>query len=127
MSLCARRPLSFFVLAASLAAPATMAQAAVPVAHPQITVLSTTAGAHRRPGRHVRRRGRRAPPEGGVYARHAVVIDPSTDEVLYEKNAAESVPIASLSKLMTDMVFLEQKPDLDRQVEVEPEDLQGAG
>jgi D-alanyl-D-alanine endopeptidase (penicillin-binding protein 7) len=55
------------------------------------------------------------------------VIDPLTDEVLYEKNAASSVPIASLSKLMTVRVFLEQLPDLDRMVEVTQAELQGAG
>ncbi len=76
--------------------------------------------------RRIRRRSRRAPP-GGVWARNAVVIDPVTDEVLYEKNAASSVPIASLSKLMTVQVFLQQLPDLDRTVEVTRAELQGAG
>jgi len=80
-----------------------------------------------RTGTKPRRRSRRAPPPGGVYARHAVVFDPATGEMLYEKNAAISVPIASLSKLMTTMVFLEQEPYLDRRVEVTRAELQGAG
>jgi len=79
-----------------------------------------------RTGTKPRRRVRRAPP-GGVYARHAVVFDPATGEVLYEKNAAISVPIASLSKLMTVIVFLEQEPYLERRVEVTRAELQGGG
>jgi D-alanyl-D-alanine endopeptidase (penicillin-binding protein 7) len=62
-----------------------------------------------------------------VYARHAIVVDPRTGEVLYEKNAGSSVPIASLTKLMTALVFLEQKPDLDRKVEVTRAEITGAG
>ncbi len=72
------------------------------------------------------RRARRAPP-GGVYARNAIVIDPGTGEVLFEKAAGTLVPIASLTKLMTAMVFLELQPDLDREVEVTRVELQGAG
>jgi serine-type D-Ala-D-Ala endopeptidase (penicillin-binding protein 7) len=77
-----------------------------------------------------RRRGRRArrpPPPGGVYARNAVVLDPATGELLYEKDAGRTVPIASLSKLMTVLVFLEQDPDLSRMVEVTRAELSGAG
>jgi len=67
---------------------------------------------------------RRAPP-GGVYARCAVVMDPATGKVLYDKNADRSAPIASISKLMSVMVFLEQKPDLTREVEVTREEIYG--
>jgi D-alanyl-D-alanine endopeptidase (penicillin-binding protein 7) len=56
-----------------------------------------------------------------------VVLDPATGELLYEKNAGTTVPIASLSKLMTVLVFLDQKPDLDRVVEVTRAELSGAG
>ena len=42
-------------------------------------------------------------------------MDPSTGEVLFAKNSDRSVPIASLTKLMTALVFLEQKPSLDRE------------
>jgi serine-type D-Ala-D-Ala endopeptidase (penicillin-binding protein 7) len=68
-----------------------------------------------------------APPRGGVYARNAVVIDPATDEVLFEKQSLQTVPIASLTKLMSAMVFLEQKPDLRRMAEVTREELRGGG
>jgi D-alanyl-D-alanine endopeptidase (penicillin-binding protein 7) len=74
-----------------------------------------------------RRRTRRAPPAGGVYARNALVMDAQTGEVLYSKNADRVVPIASLSKLMTAMVFLEQKPDLDREVEITRAEITGGG
>ncbi len=37
------------------------------------------------------------------------------------------MPLASLTKLMTAMVFLEQKPDLDRMVEVTPVEITGGG
>jgi D-alanyl-D-alanine endopeptidase (penicillin-binding protein 7) len=77
--------------------------------------------------RHRRRSRRHAPPVGGVYARNAILLDPTTGEVLFEKNSSRSVPIASLTKLMTAMVFLEQKPDLTREVEVTTTELSGAG
>lgn len=75
-------------------------------------------------GRRVRRA---APPVGGVYARNAILVDPRTGEVLFAKNAQRQVPIASLTKLMTALVFLEQKPNLRRVVEVHAEDMSGAG
>ena len=78
-------------------------------------------------GKHARtHRARRAPP-GGVWARNAIVLDPATGEVLFEKNSDRSVPIASLTKLMTIMVLLEQKPDLSREVEVTRAEMRGAG
>ncbi len=76
--------------------------------------------------RHVRRRYRRPPP-GGVYARNAIVVDPSSGEVLFEKNSSVSVPVASLTKLMTDLVFLETEPDLERTHTVTRLDLAGMG
>jgi serine-type D-Ala-D-Ala endopeptidase (penicillin-binding protein 7) len=84
--------------------------------------------ATRKPTRHVARarRARRAPP-GGVYARCAYVMDPVTGTVLYQKNADQSAPIASITKLMTAMVFLEQKPNLLRDVEVTREELYQGG
>ena len=83
---------------------------------------------HRKPTRKATRarRVRRAPP-GGIYARCAVVMDPVTGTVLYQKNADRSAPIASITKLMTAMVFLEQKPNLLRDVEVTREELYKGG
>jgi len=102
-------------------------------AWPTMTVAATTspepAVAHApikhrtvRHSRHLRR-----PPGGVVYARNAILLDPLTDSVLYEKNAETPAPIASLTKLMTALVFLEQNPDLRRSAEVTPVELSGAG
>lgn len=83
-------------------------------------VTATVAAASRT---HHRRRG----PRGVVYARNAIVLDPETDEVLFEKNADTAVPIASLTKLMTDMVYLETEPDLSQLAEVTWNELRGGG
>lgn len=128
MSLTARRAVLLALAASLLAAPApaaTATTAATTGAKTQVQGGSTSGkkSASKRP----RRRARRLPPGGVVWARHAVVIDPATDKVLFEKNAAVSAPIASLSKLMTALVFLGLDPDLDRVVEVTREDLAGAG
>ena len=115
-------------LLAATALKAGAATVAAPAPTPAPTVITTHSGtaattrrAHRRTYHH------RVPPEGGVYARNAILLDPLTGEVLFEKNASRSVPIASLSKLMTALVFLEQKPDLDKQVTVRADELAGAG
>ena len=124
MSLSALRPWGALILAALVAQPATMAGAATPVSRHATGIHSALAA---RNGTGRRHRRRRAAPPGGVYARNAVVLDPSTGQVLYSKNADSVVPIASLSKLMTVMVVLEQKPDLDRWVEVTRDDWHGVG
>ena len=63
----------------------------------------------------------------GVNARAALLIDAQTGEVLYDKNSGTPMPIASLTKMMTAMVFLEGKPDLGKRVMVSREDLAGSG
>ena len=126
MSLRARRP-SLLLLLAILCASPTMTAEAATTGSRTPSLGRTSAGAAKMPVRRRARHRARRPPPGGVYARQAVVLDPATDEILYEKNSAVTVPIASLSKLMTTLVFLEQQPDLDRHVEVAREDLTGAG
>ncbi len=119
----ALRTLGGLLLLALLAGTARTADAATHKhrpKHPASTLAHKSA--HGR-----RHRGHSAPPAGGVYARNAILIDPSTGEVLFAKNAAAPVPIASLTKLMTALVFLEQKPDLTREVEVTQTELSGAG
>ena len=64
---------------------------------------------------------------GGVNARAALVVDAETGEVLFDKNSGQAMPIASLTKLMTAMVYLETKPDLTRRAMVSREDLAGSG
>jgi D-alanyl-D-alanine endopeptidase (penicillin-binding protein 7) len=121
------------LLSALLATLGTMAMAAptAPTA-PGAPTLATRAGGAASPAtthryHHRAHHHRLPPPPGGVYARNAILLDPATGEVLYEKNSSRSVPIASLTKLMTAMVFLEQKPDLSREVEVTQAELAGAG
>jgi serine-type D-Ala-D-Ala endopeptidase (penicillin-binding protein 7) len=136
------------LLILSLAYPATTADAATPKTRPTKTSRASaassragkgTAGAkvtRKSPGksrstvasrRRTRRRRAPAPPPGGVYARNAVVIDLATDKVLFEKRSEQTVPIASLTKLMTALVFLEQQPDLRRSVEVTRDEIRGGG
>jgi len=121
-----RRGLGSLFLAVMIAFSATMADAATTRKKTR-TSVHRTAKAGKAGKRHRVRRARRGPPGGVVYARSAVVYDPVTNEVLFQKNAAASVPIASLTKLMTAMVFLDQEPDLGRTAEVTRADLSGAG
>lgn len=74
-----------------------------------------------------KKRSRRARPSKGVNARAALLIDAQTGEVLFDKNGGMPMPIASLTKLMTAIVFLETDPDLSKRVMVTREDLAGAG
>ena len=56
-------------------------------------------------------------------ARSALVIDEASGEVLAEKNPDAIVPIASLTKLMTAMVFLDSKPNLGDRIKITGEDV----
>jgi D-alanyl-D-alanine endopeptidase (penicillin-binding protein 7) len=129
MTFRALRTLGLLLLLALLAGPARTADAATHKAKASVHATARARkGMRANAVRHRRHRGRHlAPPAGGVYARNAILVDPSTGEVLFEKNSARSVPIASLTKLMTALVFLEQKPDLSREVEVTPAEISGAG
>ena len=49
-----------------------------------------------------------------ISAISAVVIDEVTGQILYEKNKDEKRSIASLSKIITAWIFLEQNPDLSQ-------------
>jgi D-alanyl-D-alanine carboxypeptidase len=51
-----------------------------------------------------------------------VVIDSKTGEVLWSKNATNTMPIASLTKLVSAYVFLEAKPAFDRVVSYSVQD-----
>jgi D-alanyl-D-alanine endopeptidase (penicillin-binding protein 7) len=50
---------------------------------------------------------------------HVVVVDDTTGEVLLEKDALTAAPIASLTKLMTAMVVLDARQDLDETLRIE--------
>lgn len=111
-------------LGATTKAPASKA----PTAKPKTTTVRTSASATAAKTHRARRRGvRRSPPGGVVWARNAIVLDPQSGDVLYEKNSGASAPCASLTKMMTALVFLEQKPDFDRSVEVTQAELTGGG
>ncbi|MFM8559774.1 MAG: D-alanyl-D-alanine carboxypeptidase family protein, partial [bacterium] len=114
-------------LYATFATKAEAAPSPVVAGPPEIAARAPNPTAATTRKRRTTRSRRRTPPPGGVYARNAILLDPTTGEVLFEKNAARSVPIASITKLMTAMVVLEQQPDLEREVEVTATDLAGAG
>jgi len=52
-----------------------------------------------------------------------LIVDAETGEVLYDKNAAAVVPIASITKLMTAVVVLDAGLPLDEPIEISREDL----
>ncbi|HSE63171.1 MAG TPA: hypothetical protein VLG15_06120, partial [Thermoanaerobaculia bacterium] len=53
----------------------------------------------------------------------AYVIDATNGRVLFTKNPQQVLPIASLTKLVTAMVFLQTEPDWERVIEMTPEDI----
>lgn len=53
----------------------------------------------------------------------AFVVDQDSSKVLFEKNAEVSLPIASITKLMTSLIVVESKQDLDEMLEITNEDL----
>jgi len=52
-----------------------------------------------------------------------MVVNQETKDVYFEKNSSVSLPIASITKLMTAMVILDSKLSLDEVVEINPEDV----
>jgi len=57
-----------------------------------------------------------------IAAKSAAVIDVQSGQVLYEKNARQKMPIASLTKLMSAYVFLQTNPDGRETVTIARED-----
>jgi D-alanyl-D-alanine endopeptidase (penicillin-binding protein 7) len=53
----------------------------------------------------------------------ALVIDPASHETVYAKSPDEVVPIASITKLMTEMVVLDSHLDLDTTVTIDKDDF----
>jgi D-alanyl-D-alanine endopeptidase (penicillin-binding protein 7) len=56
-------------------------------------------------------------------AEAAVIYDPETNKVLWEQNAQAQRSIASITKVMTATVFLENDPDLSQQVSIVRSDV----
>ncbi len=56
-------------------------------------------------------------------SQHAMVFDEQTGRVLLEKNANDVVPIASVTKLMTAMVVLDAKLDMEEPITIDQVDV----
>ncbi|MCK4554177.1 serine hydrolase [Candidatus Parcubacteria bacterium] len=50
-----------------------------------------------------------------ITVKSAIVINEQTDEILWQKNATTTLPLASLTKLVAVKVFLDTRPSLDRE------------
>jgi len=61
-----------------------------------------------------------------VQAAAAVIFNPVNGQILYEENSQEKRSIASITKVMTALVYLEDSPDLDQTVTVERSDVYAA-
>lgn len=59
----------------------------------------------------------------GLRSNAALVLDESSSEILFAKNPEAVLPIASLTKLMTALVVLEAKQDMDEVLTVTSEDV----
>ena len=53
----------------------------------------------------------------------ALVLDQNNSEVLFEKNAGVALPIASITKLMTGLIVVEAKQDMDEYLTITDEDV----
>ena len=58
-----------------------------------------------------------------LHAKAAYVVDETSNRVLFQKNPDSLYPIASLTKLMTALVFFQTRPQFDQVVEITPEDV----
>lgn len=66
-------------------------------------------------------------PKPEIYARGAVVIDSEDDFLLFRNNINDVFPIASITKLMTALVFLEYNPGWETVYEIKREDRREGG
>jgi D-alanyl-D-alanine endopeptidase (penicillin-binding protein 7) len=58
-----------------------------------------------------------------VQSAAALVVDQSGGDALYQKNASQVVPIASITKLMTAMVVLDSSPSLHTPITISDDDV----
>ncbi len=65
-------------------------------------------------------------PKLRVRARAAILYNPTTHEILWQSNGLEQRPIASLTKVMTALLFLEHSPELSLDVVVSRRDVRRA-
>jgi D-alanyl-D-alanine carboxypeptidase len=57
-----------------------------------------------------------------IRAAAAIIFDPSSGQVLWQENAQDRRSIASITKVMTALVFVEDQPDLSQVVTMERAD-----
>jgi D-alanyl-D-alanine endopeptidase (penicillin-binding protein 7) len=61
-----------------------------------------------------------------VRAAAAIIYDPLTNQILWEENGQSQRSIASITKVMTALVYLEDNPDLNQEITVERSDVYAA-
>lgn len=61
-----------------------------------------------------------------IRAEAAIIYNPDTGEILWEENGQNQRSIASITKVMTAIVFLEDAPDLYRRITVDRADVRAA-
>jgi len=93
---------------------------------PPLTKIHSQTKKKRRP-RRTFVRGATPQSPGRLLAQAALIVDVPSARILYEYNANQVRSIASLTKLMSAIVFLEGNPPLDSVVTVTREDARGAG
>ncbi|WP_071914843.1 D-alanyl-D-alanine endopeptidase [Aeromonas sp. SCS5] len=64
-----------------------------------------------------------SPAKLDVRSESALVVDVNSGKTLYQKNANKARPIASLTKLMTALVVLEARQNLDQVITVDKDDI----
>ena len=65
-------------------------------------------------------------PDLRVRAAAAILYNPKTHEILWESHGLEQRPMASITKVMTAVVFLDGEPDLSRDVVISRRDVRRA-
>ena len=61
-----------------------------------------------------------------LHVKAAYVVDATTNRVLFQKNPERAFPIASLTKMMSALVFFRTNPNFDRVIEITPEDVRNS-
>ena len=101
----------------------------------QITLDNLTRQEYRLPQAEVRKLEYLAPQKDNVSeslgvdvsAQSVLVIDNKTNKVLYEKKSRDVRSIASITKLMTALVFLDYNPGWDSQITIDESDYRDGG
>lgn len=60
-------------------------------------------------------------------AKNILVVDDKTSTVLYQKNPAAVTPVASITKLVTALVFLDTQPDWEEVITIDRQDQRWGG